>query len=483
MNALQEILDNLKANAPMSLEEIIQMEVSQWEGSEERKKMITGKKYYRNENDILTLERKTIDEDGRLVAVKNLADNRIPHGFVRKLVDQKLGYLLARPFMVETEKKAYQDLLDGYFDKGLKKMLKNLGKEAINAGKSWLQVYYTEEGELSFMKIPSEEGIPFWKDAAHTELAAFIRVYETEEYVVKRKEKIKYVQFWTLDGVRIYRENTGRFELMEERSHFTVTTRDGEVTTEQGTNWERIPFICFKYNDEEQPLIDLVKKLVDDYDKRTSGNSNDLEDLPNSAYVVKNFIGTGAGEFRKNMAQYRVAFVSGDGDIKTVSIEMNNEGYKNHIEQLRRDIYEFGRGVDTQSDKFGNSPSGIALRFLFSDLDMDANDLESEFQSSLEQLLWFIDTHIEKTLNVDYSEDPVEFIFNRDILINETEAVENAKNSVGIESMETIVANHPWTINTKEEMDRKERERKADEIKYLNLGGEQDAVEKDEGQD
>lgn len=473
MNALQEILDNLDANAPMSLEEIIQMEVSQWEGSEERKKMITGKKYYRNENDILTTERKTIDEDGRLVAVKNLADNRIPHGFVRKLADQKLGYLLARPFMVETEKKAYQDLLDGYFDKGFKKMLKSLGKEAINAGKAWLQVYYTEDGELAFMKIPSEEGIPFWKDAAHTELAAFIRVYETEEYVVKRKEKVKNVQFWTTEGVRFYRENTGRYELVKETSHFSMMVTEGKKVEERGVNWERIPFICFKYNDEEQPLIDLVKKLVDDYDKRTSGNSNDLEDLPNSAYVVKNFNGTGAGEFRKNMAQYRVAFVSGDGDLKTVSIEMNNEGYKNHIEQLRRDIYEFGRGVDTQSDKFGNSPSGIALRFLFSDLDMDANDLESEFQSSLEQLLWFIDTHISNTLGDDYSEEPVEFIFNRDILINETEAVTNAKDSVGIISDETIVANHPWVTNTKDELGRIKKEKKADELNYPNLPNEE----------
>lgn len=470
MNALQDILDNLDANAPMSWEEIIQMEVSNWERSDEREQMIVGKQYYRNKNDILNYERKTIDADGRMIAAKNLANNKIPHGFIRKLVDQKLGYLLSRPFTAETEKEEYQKLLDGYFDKGFKRMIKNIGKDAINAGKAWLQIYYTENGELAFLRIPPEEVIPFWKDSAHTELSALIRVYEKESYVIKRKEKVKIIQFWTTNGVKIYREEQGTFEFVEERSHFALLDGGEDGSILEANNWERIPFVCFKYNDEEQPLVEMVKKLVDDYDKRTSANSNDLEDLPNSAYVVKNFTGTGAGEFRKNMAEYRVAFVEGDGGIDTIAIEMNNEGYKNHIEQLRRDIYEFGRGVDTQSERFGNSPSGIALRQLYQDLDMDANDIENEFQASLEQLLWFIDQHLIHETKKDYSNDTVEFIFNRDILINETEAVENALKSVGIESMETIVANHPWTTNTKDELARKKKEREGDLLDYP-LGG------------
>ncbi|WP_260399928.1 phage portal protein, partial [Peribacillus simplex] len=71
-------------------------------------------------------------------------------------------------------------------------------------------------------------------------------------------------------------------------------------------NWDRIPFICFKYNEEEQPLIEMIKALVDDYDKRISDNSNNLEDLPNGIYVVKNYSGTGGEDFRKNISTYRV---------------------------------------------------------------------------------------------------------------------------------------------------------------------------------
>ena len=68
---------------------------------------------------------------------------------------------------------------------------------------------------------------------------------------------------------------------------------------EQGYNWEKVPFVCFKYNHEEIPLIKFVKSLVDDYDKHKSDNSNNLEDLPNGIYVLKNYDGQDLGEFRE----------------------------------------------------------------------------------------------------------------------------------------------------------------------------------------
>ncbi len=342
MSTLQEILDNLDANAPLSQPEIIRIETSAWLASEDRRLMLTGKRYYRVKNDIVDRRRLTIGDDGRLVEAHNLADNRIPHGFVRKLVDQKTGYLLSRPFVAKTEDDAYQKLLDGYFDKGFRRMLKNLGKDAINCGKAWLQVYYNEAGELSFMRLQPEECLPLWRDSAHTELAAFVRIYDFETYVAKSKRVVRRIQFWDESGMKLF-EDDGMLKLIEETSHFSYV--EGEMT--KPMNWERLPFICFKYNDEEQPLIDLIKQQVDDYDRRKSDNANNLEDLPNSIYVVKNYNGTSGGEFRKNIAMYRVAFVDGEGGVDTISITIDTAAYQNHMEETRKNIYEFGRGVDT----------------------------------------------------------------------------------------------------------------------------------------
>lgn len=67
-----------------------------------------------------------------------------------------------------------------------------------------------------------------------------------------------------------------------------------------------------------------------------------------------------------------------------------------------------------------------------------------------------------------------EFVFNRDILINESEAITDCQNSAGVVSRETIVANHPWTKDTKAELERlkKEREEEAAEMQGAYPVGE-----------
>lgn len=470
---MQTILSIIEAGAKsaMTLEQIIKTEIDEWKRSTERKWMLTGQGYYIGDTDILKRKRTSIGENGEEVEVKNLANNKLVHNFIRKLVDQKVGYLLSKPLSIQTDNETYQGLLKEWFGKSFLRTLKNVGKESINKGKAWLHVYYDENGQLSFKKIPSEEIIALWRDAAHTDLDAIIRVYEVEVYEGTEKKIITKVEFWDRKGVRRYQ--MGRADVIggqngalipdveagEVGSHFTAVL-NGEK--EQGYNWERVPFICFKYNDEEIPLAQLIKSLVDEYDKKKSDNSNNLEDLPNSIYVIKNYDGTDLGEFRRNLSTYRAVKVMDEGGVDTLNLEIDTEAFKTHMEMTRKDIYEFGRGVDTQSDKFGNSPSGIALRFLYADLDMDANVIETEFQASLEQLRWFIDQHIYNTTGTDYSGVTVDFIFNRDILINETDAITNAKNSVGIISDETIVANHPWVTDSKKELDRLKKQREED---------------------
>lgn len=89
---------------------------------------------------------------------------------------------------------------------------------------------------------------------------------------------------------------------------------------------------------------------------------------------------------------------------------------------------------------------------------MDANIIETEFQAALEQLKWFIDQDIAIRTAKDYSSQEVEFIFNRDIIINESEVIENASKSTGQISDETIIANHPWVTNVQDEIQRLEKQ-------------------------
>jgi SPP1 family phage portal protein len=456
MTEMQRITEIIQSGAPMTLEQIIRQLIDKWRGSDALRWMQVGERYYRGDADIRQRKRTMVDESGRKVTDPHLANNQMVHLFARKLADQKVGYLLGKPLSIQTENESYRKALGEYFDKAMLRVLKNIAKDAVNKGIAWLHVYYDEEGVFRLKRMRPEEIVPVWADDAHTELEAVIRRYEVETYEGTVKRITVKVEWWDTKGVRRY---------VHGPAGLTLDTDAGEVTThflagEQPLNWERVPFIPFKYNDEEQPLIQLIKSLIDGYDARSSDDANNLEDLPNSIYVLKNYDGTNLGEFRKNLSLYRAVKVSQDGGVETLSLDMNVEALKRHLDQLRKDIYEFGRGVDTQSDKFGNSPSGIALRFLYSDLDLDANIMETEFQASLEQLLWFVDVHLANTDAGDFSDEPVDFIFNRDIMINETEAVTNVKSSVGILSEETLVAQHPWVTDVEGELDRLAEQRK-----------------------
>lgn len=473
--ATDSILANLALNAPMGMDKIIYNAVKDWLRSDERAWMITGERYYRDYPDIVFRKKYGIGPNGEKIEIPNVANNKLVHNFTKKLIDQKVGYLLSKPITVQTENEAYEKVLtDDFFGKEFQRLIQRIGKESIQKGKGWLHVYYDENGDFRMKRIPSHEVIPLWRDTDHTELDAIIRVYEYTTYEAQERKVVTKVEYWDQTGVQrlVYQDDRIVPDIAYDSgwrtTHFTVVNPDG---SEQPYNWSRVPFICFKYNAEELPLLHQIKSLVDDYDKQKSDNSSNLEDTPNEILVLRNYDGQDLGEFRQNLAAFRAVKVTDDGGVDSLGIDINTGAYTEHQKQNRKDIYEFGRGVDTQSENFGGDKSGIALKFLYADLDMDCNMIETEYQWSLEQLLWFIDAHLDNSGYGDFSKENVTFIFNRDILINETEAITNAMNSVGIESMETIVANHPWTTNTKDELDRKEKEKKDDMLDYPSLGG------------
>lgn len=472
------ILANLAANAPMGQDKIVYNAVKDWLASEELAWMLTGERYYRTRPDILYRKKYAIGPDGELVVVKNVANNRLANNFLKKLVDQKVGYLLSKPLTLQTENEAYAEILTvDYFNEDFQRQLQNLGKEAIQKGRSWLHPYYDEDGQFRIKRFPSQELIPLWRDNDHTELDAMIRVYAFVTYEAQDKKKVTKVEYWDSSGIYRYvyedKQIMPDVECGAYSPHFVIVNPDGE---EMPFNWTRVPFICWKYNAEEQSLLEQIKTLIDDYDRQKSDNSNKLEDTPDDILVLRNYDGENLGEFRQNLATFRAVKVMDDGTgrgggVDTLKVELSSEAFKVHQEQNRKDIYEFGRGVDTQSDKFGSDPSGIALRFLYADLDMDCNLIEAEFQFALRQLLWFINAHLANSGAGDFEGEKVTFIFNRDILINESEAIRNAKDSVGIISDETIVANHPWTEDPAEEKDRLKAQKQEDLKEMQQYGG------------
>ena len=109
---------------------------------------------------------------------------------------------------------------------------------------------------------------------------------------------------------------------------------------------------------------------------------------------------------------------------------------------------------DAKDERMSGNPNQMNIQSMYSDIDLDANGIEMEFQASMEELLWFVNKHLANTGRGSFDGTEVKVIFDRDVLINETEAINNCKNSVGILSDETIVKMHPWVSDPEQELQR-----------------------------
>lgn len=420
----------------LSMEQILQIELNDWMSSHKRETMLQGEAYY----------------------LCQYKEKGLKNSIVRKLVKQKVDYLLAKQPSINADNSAYLEQVNAVLSDDFLKSLKNAGTEAINKGIAWVQIYF-ENGEMRFKVLPSEEVCPLWIDAEHEQLDGVIRAYDRIEYEGYSKSRVTHVEYWNKDGVKryIYKANALYPDVeMGDGAHFEINGRP--------YNWDRIPIIPFKYNHEEMPLLSTIKSLVDDSETQKETISKLLEDVPNFVYVLKNYLGTDKEEFNQDVRKHRVILVDDDGGADKISADINITAYDTYQQQARKDIYEAARGVDTQAVDLGNA-SGQALKFRYADLDSDCNDLEAEFRWSFLQVIWFVNRYLEIMGKGNFDDEEVEIVFNRDIIINEMEAVQMCQTSKDVISDETIVANHPFVTDAEEEMNRlkKQKERQAKE--------------------
>lgn len=451
--------------------EFLEKEIARWKNSPERIMQIKGHLYYDNEHDILTRKRTMIGDDGNLQVVENLPNNQIIDNQYAKLVDQKANYLLGQPFVMDSQNKQYVELLKTVFDKRFMRMLKNAGKAILNSGIAWLYPYYDENGNFTFKYFPGYEILPFWKDSEHTELEMAIRLYVVIGYEGDEPVEIEKVEVYDADGVHNFILDGGvlipDIVNYENPDSPYVTAIDGKGNTIP-LNWQRVPLIPLKYNEQETPLLKRVKSLQDGINIMLSDFENGMQEDPrNTILVLKNYDGTNLGEFRRNLATYGAVKVRYDGETKggveTLEIKVNSENYKTIIDIFKKALIENGMGYDAKDDRLSGNPNQMNIQSMYSDIDLDANDMETELQAAFDDILWFVDMHLLNTGKGDYTNEDVSIIFNRDILINESEAIANCQASIGILSDETIIGQHPWVDDPQLELQRLKAQREQDQ--------------------
>lgn len=436
--------------------------INDFNSSKKRQLMTVGQKYYEVDNDIL--KRKiTKKVKGAEVEETYKANNKLAHSKYKNMVDEKVAYLLSRDYSLSCDNEEYVKKVKDVLGKHFQYQLSGLGYEASNKGIAWLQAYVDLEGNFKTMIIPSEQCIPVWRDNSHTELESMIRVYETVTWEYDKKKTITNVEVWTTEGVSYYRLE-GKLLIADYDKN---NDNNGPVAHykkgEEWYSWGRVPFIAFKNNRIELPDIKFVKSLLDAYDLSRSEAANYVEEVKNLIFILKGYGGEDISEFMRVLNEDRAIPIDDpkEGGVDALTPQMDITALREHYEQLKRDLIEDGQSINKDLDKFGSAPSGVALKFMYSGLDLKCNALETEFKMGFENLLYFINIYLSESSLGTYKNVDLDILFNRDMEINESEVIDNCQKSKGTISDKTIIANHPWVKDVEAEEKALEEQTKA----------------------
>ncbi len=416
------------------------------------------KRYYENKNDILHNKKNHNDEYNNENPMRN-ADNRISTNFYGLLVNQKAGYMFTAPPLFDVgNDKVNKDIVRFLGDR-YAKICKDLCVNASNSGVGWLHIWKDKNDVLKYSAVDSTQIIPVWSDDLENDIEAVLRIYPCTD---EKGDRFKVCQYWNKDECHAYSyqmpdTEEGLYENLKEFDMFAVLNGTGEFAEYQNVlnhDFGEVPFIPFFNNNAAVNDLNNVKSLIDTYDKVFSGFIDDLEDIQEVIFVLSGYGGENKEEFLKELRKYKTVNIDSPegGGLTTLNIEIPVEARKEMLTLCRKAIFEQGQGVDPDPQNFGNS-SGVALKFLYSLLDLKAGLMETEFKLGFGRLI--------RMVCGQWGYEPEQIIqtWTRTAVTNDSELAEMCVKSSNVISQLSILKNHPFVENAESEIEQIKEEK------------------------
>lgn len=404
--------------------------------SEEYEYYQFGDDYYRGRNtEIMNRNPKCYIEGLGVITNPYKANHKLASGYLQKIIDQKVNYLLGNGAVIKDESLD----MDKYgldFDE----FLQDLATTASKKGKAWLYLYI-DNGSLKMTEIIPEQIFPFYDK--YGKLEKVIRQYDD----VDEKGKIVHVVLeYTKDGVKEYRQERNKLEEIGNSGHYTLqrTAPNGALVSEEELTFGIIPFIELKNNSECLSDLYQVKPLIDIYDIVNSDFANNIDDMQEAYFVIKNFQGDNYDDFLNQLKQSKAVKVGEDGDVQANQLQIPTEAREVFLNLTDKNIFKFAMAVDT-TQLSGSSLTNVAIKAQFADLDLKTDKFEGEIRKFFRALVEFINNFEKK----NYDD---EILFNRSLVINEMEVIDAVNKSAMIISRKTMLDNHPLVEDTDEEL-------------------------------
>ena len=476
--------------APSTVARII---VNNGKNSHKIAEMKTAQRYFDGHPDIE--EKKRVYYDKNRQEINNPAANnaKIKSGFLRMLVQQKQDYAFAKTFVIklatETEKEVdlaedeYGKAWKQFCDRTLFKTIYKLGGQAINNGIAWCYLWIDENGDLQIKDMPPELTYPVWKDRQHTELDRLVYNFLQLKYSSENPAEIEYAEYWT-DKERILFNVSNGYQMEAAILDEVGNPIYSHMT--DGVSWGKIPFIALKATDDEKPLLNFIKEQIDSYDKLDSNSLDSLIDDLDPLLIFKGISPAVKDllEARELAKLTRTVSLDTDGDAHFIQAQTQIQAYLEKQQALRKDIFKFGYGVDTQDARFGGNPNQLEIKSLYQDLDTYTDGLERHLQDFIDQLKFFFDQWYELTgrgsfvISQSYK---VLVKLDRAMMINQSALIDDTVKLQGTGvSKKTLLEFNPIVQDVEMEEQRLEEEKKQNEAENPLFNFPKDEEENEE---
>lgn len=281
--------------------------------------------------------------------------------------------------------------------------------------------------ELGYKSLVEGVSFGFW-NLDHLEtfgLTEFAPLYDEEDGALKAG-----VRFWQIDSTKPLRATlyeldgytdliwrTGTGEILNPKRPYILHLQSSEVDGTMiydGENYPSFPIVPLWASRKKQSQFIGMREQIDAYDLIESGFANDLDDVSQIYWILKNAGGmeeADVAQFMQKLKRTRAVNLEDGVEAEPHTMQIPTEARETLLDRLRTDLFRNAMALDTEKVASGGSVVTAAIRMAYAPLNTKTNEFEYCVQEFLKDTL--------SNIGIE-NESPT---FTRDMIINESEQV------------------------------------------------------------
>lgn len=238
-------------------------------------------------------------------------------------------------------------------------------------------------GKMNLFK--ATEFRPLWCEETGI-LMAGIRFWQVDS------TKPTFFTLYEADGYTDFKLDGAEWSTVKEKSKYIVTMRYTEAegaSVADEHNYSALPIIPFWGNSLKQSTLVGLRSLIDAYDVVNSGFADDLKEMQQMFWVLKNYNGMTTDDLQKFMRRisyFKIVTMDGsdDGEITPYRQEVPYQSRQAFLDSIRKQIYEGFGAFDVHTVSAGATNDHIEAAY--QPMDEEADDFEYQVIQFVQQL-------------------------------------------------------------------------------------------------